>query len=143
MSYTFRPNIKYRTDLLPCLIGKPHLREGAALFLSLRPLKVAPTIQRRTPLDHRRIEVPPPGWAIAVWERLAALIASVGLYLPSAKAVRKGRRPVAIRYLGMEAHLSESGRSRWCSESAEGGMVTLPSVNEDRRNDVTESNPAK
>jgi hypothetical protein len=90
-----------------------------------------------------RIEIPPPGRAMAFSDLSAALVARVRTYLPSPKAVHKGHRLAVIGHGGLKAHRSESASFSIVFKPASGGMVTLPSMNDDRRDEFTVGNLAK
>jgi hypothetical protein len=62
-----------------------------------------------------RSDIPPPGRAMTFPDWAEAIVAGVRVFLPDAKAVRKGPRYVIIQHGGREAHLRDDGAAFWIS----------------------------
>jgi hypothetical protein len=88
-----------------------------------------------------RIDVPPPGRAMAFSKWSAAIVAGVRRYLPGARAARRGHRHVIIRHGDREAHLREDA-SFWITFSAPSAASTMGSMFDDRRDAFTVGNLA-
>src|SRR5450631_1156092 len=77
-----------------------------------------------------RTDVPPPGRAMTFPEWSAAIVAGVRVFLPDARAVRKGARVVIIRHGDREARL-EAGGSFWITFPAGEMKTTMASLVDD------------
>jgi hypothetical protein len=72
----------------------------------------------------------------------AAIVAGVRVFLPDAKAVRKGARVVVIRHGEREALLANDGGSFWVTFPASEMKTTMASLLDDRRDVFTVNNLA-
>ncbi len=77
-----------------------------------------------------------PQWAAAIGDE-------VRQYLPSARAVRRGRSHVIIRYDGREAHLRDEGAVYSITFVATSLGATMASLSDQRRDAFTIRNLAK
>lgn len=78
---------------------------------------------------------------MAFREWSTAVVAGVRVYLPEAKAARKGSRHVIIRHGEREAHLRDDG-SFWISFASPTIATTMASMFDDRRDTFTVGNLA-
>lgn len=73
----------------------------------------------------------------------SSIVANVRRYLPSARAARRGRSLVIIRYDGREAHLHDKGSVCTVTFVASSPGATMASRSDQRRDSFTTRNLAK